>query len=129
MAYTEINGKHCLVIQEGKLVGKELRCMCFTKCLNTVPGAATCFILATIAMALFFLSMLSLLACYFVFIPINKSISNAGDRLIGIYQSIIVVVGAVFAYKALFKSEHSGIQEAVTERKKPLTHNYNIFLS
>ena len=121
VAYNRINGEPCLVIREGKLVGKELRCMCFTKCLNTIPGATTCFILTTIVMALFFLSMLSLLACYFVLIPINMSISNAGDRLIGIYQSFFVIVGALFAYKALFKPEHSGIQEAVTERKKPLT--------
>ena len=115
------NGKRCLVIRDGTLVGKELECMCLYKCLNTVPGAATCFILTTIVMALFFLSMLSLLACYFILIPINMSISNAADRLIGIYHSFFFIVGAFFAYKTFFKSEHSSIQEAVTGRKKPLT--------
>ena len=50
------------------------------------------------------------------------SISNAADRLVGIYQSFFVIVGALFAYKTLFKSpEPSGIQEALIDRKKPLT--------
>jgi hypothetical protein len=50
------------------------------------------------------------------------SISNVAERLVGIYQSFFVIVGAIFAYKTLFKSpEPSGIQEALKERKKPLT--------
>ena len=121
VAYKEINGQCCLVVKGGELAGKDLRCMCFTKCLNTVSGAATCFILTTIVMVLLFLSLLAILACYFVLIPINRSISNAADRLAGIYQSVLVIVGALFAYKTLFKSEPSGIQEAVVGRKKPLT--------
>ena len=115
------NGQCCLVIKGGNLVGMDVRCMCFTKCLNTVSGAATCFILTTIVMSLLFLSLLAILICYYVFIPINKSISNAADRLIGIYQSTIVIVGALFAYKTLFKSKPSGIQGTVKGRKKPLT--------
>ena len=63
---------------------------------------------------LFLLSMLSLLVCYFIF---KVSISNAGDRL----KSFFIIVGAIFAYKAMFKMEYSGIQETVMERKKPLT--------
>ena len=117
------NGKHCLVVKGGELIGKDLR---WTKSLNTVSGAATCFILITIVMALLFLSLLAILACYFVLIPINMSISNAADRLVGIYQSFFVIVGALFAYKTLFKSEQSksepnGIEEAVKGRKEPLT--------
>ena len=122
VSYEEANGECRLVLQEGKLVGKEPRCMCCTKCLNSVPGAATCFILATIIMILLFLSLLGVLAFYFILIPINMSISNAADRLVGIYQSLFVIVGALFAYKTLFKSpEPSGIEAALTERKKPLT--------
>ena len=74
----------------------------------------------TIVMVLLFLSMLAILACYFVLIPINMSISNAGDHLIGVYQSFFVIVGALFAYTTLFKPMHSSIQEAVKGRKKPL---------
>jgi hypothetical protein len=122
VSYKEANGEHSLVLQEGKLMGKEPRCIRCTKCLNSVPGAASCFISATIAMVLFFLSLLGVLAFYFVLIPINMSISNAADRLVGIYHSFFVIVGAIFAYKTLFKSpEPSGIQEALKERKKPLT--------
>ena len=115
------NDQRCLVVKRGNLVGKDVRCICFTKCLNTIPGAATCFILTTIVMVLLLISLLAILTCYYVFIPINKSISNAADRLVGIYQSTVVIVGALFAYKTLFKSEPSGIQEAVKGRKKPLT--------
>ena len=120
VSYNEINGE-CWLVQGGELIGKDPRCMCFTKCLNSVPGAATCFVSTTIVMVLFFLSMLAVLACYYVLIPINMSISNAGDRLIGVYQSFFVIVGALFAYKTLFKPEPSGIQEAVKGRKMPLT--------
>lgn len=81
VSYNEINGECCLVVQEGKLIRKDPKCMCFTKCFNSVSGAATCFISMTIVMVLWFLSMLAILACYFVLIPINMSISNAGDRL------------------------------------------------
>ena len=122
VSYEEANGECRLVLKEGKLVGKEPKCMCCTKCLNSIPGAATCFISATIVMILLFLSLLGVLAFYFVLIPINMSISNAADRLVGIYQSFFVIVGALFAYKTLFKSpEPSGIQEALIDRKKPLT--------
>ena len=128
VAYNEINGQHCFVVKGGELVGKDLRCMCFTKWLNTVSGAAICFILTTIVMALLFLSLLAILACYFVLIPINMSISNAGNRLIGVYQSFFVIVGALFAYKTLFKSEQSKsesnpIEQAVKRRKMPFTEN------
>ena len=122
VSYKEANGECRLLLKESELVGKEPRCMYCTKCLNSVPGAATCFILATIIMILIFLSLLGVLAFYFVLIPINMSISNAADRLVGIYQSFFVIVGALFAYKTLFKSpEPSGIEEALKERKKPLT--------
>jgi hypothetical protein len=62
---------------------------------------------------------------YFVLIPIIMSISiiySRIDWLVGIYHNFFVIVGALFAYKTLFKSpEHSGIQEALKEGKKPLT--------
>ena len=122
VSYKEANDECRLLLQEGKLVGKEPRCMCCTKCLNSIPGAATCFISVTVVMTLLFLSLLGVLAFYFVLIPINMSISNAADRLIGIYHSFFFIVGALFAYKTLFKSpEPSGIEEALKERKKPLT--------
>ena len=90
-SYEEVNGECRLLLKESELVGKEPRCMCCTKCLNSVPRAATCFISATIIMILFFLSLLGVLAFYFVLIPINMSISNAADRLVGIYQSLFVI--------------------------------------
>ena len=87
VSYEEVNGECRLLLKEGKLVGKEPRCMCCTKCLSSIPGAATCFISATIMMILLFLSLLGVLAFYFILIPINMSISNAADRLVGIYRA------------------------------------------
>ena len=114
------SAERSIVIQEGELMVKDLHRKCFTRCLNTVPGATTCFSFITLMVILLFLSMMAILACYFVLIPINMSISNAANRLVGIYQSIFVVVGATVAYKTLF-GQSSGIQVAVKERRSPLT--------
>jgi hypothetical protein len=47
VSYKEASGEHSLVLQEGKLMGKEPKYICCTKCLNSVPGDAACFISAT----------------------------------------------------------------------------------
>ena len=48
-----------------------------------------------VALVVFFtLGVVIILTCYFVIIPINRSISDAPNRLVGIYESAIVLVGA-----------------------------------
>ena len=107
VTYEEANGecRLALDLQEGKLVGKESRCMCCTKCLNSVPRAATSFISATIIMILIFLSLLGVLAFYFVLISINMSMHQQCSRSIGWDLSELVRYSrGTLAYKTLFKS-------------------------
>jgi hypothetical protein len=65
------------------------------------------------------LSITAILTCYFVIIPINRSISDAPNRLIGIYESAIVLVGAFIAYKAFFKAKKY-LESSVIKRENPI---------
>lgn len=121
VTYNEVDNEHHLEIKDGKLVGKDISN--FSKYLSTVHGSATFFSLVTVVIILLFLSLVTVLACYFILIPIDKSISNAADRLIGVYHSLFVIVGAFFAHKTIFASKASDIQTAVKGRMKPLSGN------
>ena len=46
-----------------------------------------------------FLGLVVTISCYFVLIPINKSISDAPNRVFSIYQSGGFVIGSVIVYK------------------------------
>ena len=48
-----------------------------------------------------FLGLVVTITCYFVFIPINKSISDAPNRVVSIYQSGGFIVGSIIVYKIL----------------------------
>ena len=48
-----------------------------------------------------FLGLVVTITCYFVFIPINKSISDAPNRVVSIYQSGGFIIGSVIVYKIL----------------------------
>lgn len=50
---------------------------------------------------LIFLGLVVTITCYFVLIPINKSISDAPNRLYGIYQSGGFIIGSFIVYKVL----------------------------
>ena len=69
---------------------------------------------------LFTLAVVVILTCYFVIIPINRSISDAPNRLVGIYESAIVLIGAYIAYKAFFKAKKY-LESSVISRDNPLT--------
>ena len=72
------------------------------------------------AVLLFTLAVVVILTCYFVIIPINRSISDAPNRLVGIYESAIVLIGAYIAYKAFFKTKKY-LESSVINRKNPFT--------
>jgi hypothetical protein len=77
----------------------------------------------TVAIAvliLFMIGIVAVLTGYFVIIPINRSISDAPNRLIGIYESAIVLVGAYIAYKAFFKAKKY-LENSIINRENPLT--------
>ena len=48
-----------------------------------------------------YLGLVAVISCYFVFIPINHSISDAPSRILSIYQSGGFVIGSIFVYKLL----------------------------
>ena len=47
------------------------------------------------------LGLFATITCYFVLIPINKSISDAPNRVVSIYQSGGFIIGSVIVYKIL----------------------------
>ncbi len=71
-------------------------------------------------LVLFIIGIVAVLTSYFVIIPINRSISDAPNRLVGIYESAIVLVGAYIAYKAFFKAKKY-LESSVIKRENPLT--------
>ena len=79
-----------------------------------------CFVLILGLLVLFIIGIVAVLTCYFVIIPINRSISDAPNRLIGIYESAIVLIGAYIAYKAFFKAKKY-LENSVVKRENPLT--------
>jgi amino acid permease len=76
-----------------------------------IPNEATpkeqrrCFITAVIILVfvalLFLLGLIVVISCYFVLIPINKSISNAPNRLLSIYQSAGFLIGSFIVFNII----------------------------
>ena len=64
-----------------------------------------CFITAVIILLcvalLFLFGLIVVISCYFVLIPINKSISNAPNRILSIYQSGGFLIGSFIVYNIL----------------------------
>ena len=71
-----------------------------------------------------FLGLVVLITVYFVIIPINKSISDAPNRLVGIYQSGGFLIASFVTYKLITFfyaiNKRSSIDDAVARRQKPL---------
>ena len=64
-------------------------------------------------------------AAYLVLIPINRSISDAPNRLIGVYQTIFLLLGIYIGYKTFFKRKIS-LQSVVENSVKSLSSNKDI---
>lgn len=60
--------------------------------------SVSCLILVMILV----LGLIVVISCYFVFIPINKAISDTPRRIISIYESGGFVLGSVIVYKILY---------------------------
>ena len=86
----------------------------------------TTFISGLLVFALF-LGLVVTTTVYFVLIPINKSISDAPDRLAGIYQSGGFIIASFVLYKliAFFysTSKKLSLEQAILDRKDPLVQN------
>ena len=81
-------------------------------------------ILGMSLLCLFTLCGIVLTATYLVLIPINRSISDGPNRLIGVYNTIFLILGVYIAYKAFFKKKVS-LRSAVTNSKVSLSNKIN----
>jgi hypothetical protein len=94
------------------------------RCLDCPCGWCTTSVVG-IAMASL-LSITAILTCYFVIIPINRSISDAPNRLVGVYESAILLVGAYIAYKAFFTAKSLRyLERSVINQENPIIPNQN----
>ena len=114
-------GKTTLKLQKTGKVKYSSSCICGCDVLQI--KALWCLITSgvTLFVILFTLAVVGILTCYFVIIPINRSISDAPNRLIGIYESAIVLIGAYIAYKAFFRAKKY-LEKSVISRDNPLTN-------
>ena len=51
-------------------------------------------------------AIITISVCFFYYLPINHSISSTSNQIIIIYQTGLVFVGAVVAYKAIFETQN-----------------------
>ena len=70
-------------------------CDCKVNCL------CGCTLIMLFFVIFIFLGLVVTISCYFVLIPINKSISDAPNRVVSIYQSGGFIIGSVIVYKIL----------------------------
>lgn len=70
-----------------------------------------------IGLIVLFFGFIVTVTCYFVIIPINMSISDAPNRLIGIYQSGVIVIAAIVLYKTFIKKGRNPFKRAIKETK------------
>ena len=61
-----------------------------------------------------------------VVIPISRAFSDAPNRLLGFYETVVVVVGAYLAYKGIFDRKPT-LENAIKKRKRqnPSQRNVN----
>ena len=75
--------------------------------------------------ALLVIILIGLTTAALVVIPISKAFSDAPNRLVGFYQTTVVVVGVYFAYKSFFKKTPT-LEMAIKKRMKHiLNHGSN----
>ena len=90
-----------------------------------------CFITAVIILLcvalLFLFGLVVVITCYFVLIPINKSISNAPNRILSIYQSGGFLIGSFIVYNILkyFYGKNKEDKDKDIGQNVENIHNYN----
>ena len=80
------------------------------------------FMCVSVLMLVLISSVVATVICYFVIIPLNGSVSNAPNRLIGFYQTIIILLGIFITYKTVIHKKRSGLKRALKNRTEPLLH-------
>ena len=83
------------------------------------PGLSFVALLTTIILiGIFLTGYVVMVACFFIFIPITKSIEDTPTQVYAIYQSIIVVLTALLAYVVVVKPGSFSITKAVKQALK-----------
>lgn len=82
---------------------------------------AWCVLSLLTILIVLFLFFVILISAYFVIIPINKSISDAPNRLVGLYQSGGFLIGSFIVYKLInFFYKSDVLKEALIAQKHAL---------
>ena len=84
-----------------------------------------CPVATSFILLLFLLSIVVLVICYFVIIPLNGSVSGAPHQLIGFYQSVIIFLGIFITYKTVLHKKHGSLKSAIKNRKEALKKDTN----
>ena len=79
-------------------------------CPNSLSCAA---LLLTLVIGLFLIGCFAMMACFFIYIPINNSIEDTPTQVYAIYQGIVVILTALLAYIVLVKPRSFSITKAV----------------
>jgi uncharacterized membrane protein len=79
-----------------------------------------CSTIVSIVLVLFLLSVVVIVICYLIIIPLNGSLSGASHQLIGFYQTIIIFLGIFITYKTVLHKKHGGLKSAIRNLKEPL---------
>lgn len=105
---------NALEINEVKLVKQTLHCC--PKCSKTKCGILITFMFTIPIFIAILLVLIALLTGFLVLIPINNAFTDTPTRLIGIYQSVAVIVGIYIIYKKFFHKTPS-IEKVVKKRE------------
>ena len=104
-----------------------------SQCHSPLSRYSLCRLVSFIAIvffSLFFLYwIIGISVCFFYYLPINHSISSTSNQIIIIYQTGLIFVGAIVAYKTFFKRrnlfvkalddcEEEVVKDLLTEEEK-----------
>ena len=73
---------------------------------------------------LFLLILIGMTTAALVVVPISRTFSDAPNRLLGFYETVIVVTGAYLAYKGIFRKKIT-LEAAVKKRMQHIRHKGN----
>ena len=94
--------------------GSTCACFCYGATDNVEdPGLSFAALLIMLAAGLFLTGYFGMIACFFILIPITKSIEDTPTQAYAIYQGIIVVLTALLAYVVIVKPGSFSITTAV----------------
>ena len=106
-----------MTIVNGRLMNNSGSIHCYPKLTKTKQGNKCIYSILIPAFMFFVLALIVLIACVLIFVPINDALSDAPNRLVGFYQSVLVLLGAYIVYKKYFKKKPS-VERVVKKRRK-----------